>query len=56
MSEPIPVIIPLWLSQADAEYLDGMAAEGDFESRAELVRSLIRAIIKDDKAARGEAA
>jgi Arc/MetJ-type ribon-helix-helix transcriptional regulator len=56
MSDPVPVIIPLWLSEADAVYLDGMVAEGGFRCRAELVRSLIRAIIDDDKATHGKAA
>lgn len=40
-----------WLDPADAAYLDNMADEGRFASRSALIRSLLRAIIEDDRKA-----
>lgn len=40
-----------WLDPADAGYLDNMADEGGYESRSALIRSLLKAIIEDDRKA-----
>ncbi len=46
-----------WLDPADAAYLDNMAGEGCFRTRSALIRSLLRAIIEDDRRAhRGKVA
>jgi len=41
----------LRMEPADLEYLDRMALEGHYKNRAELIRSILREIIRDDKAA-----
>ncbi len=41
----------IWLAPDDAAYLDNMADEGGFETRSALIRSLLRAIIEDDRKA-----
>ncbi len=38
-----------WLAPDDAAYLDNMADEGGYPSRSALIRSLLRAIIDDDR-------
>lgn len=48
--------VPVRLTNEDVEYLDDMMVEGGFRSRAELIRSLVRAIVEDDKAAEQKAA
>ncbi len=40
-----------WLDPDDAAYLDNMADEGGFATRSALIRSLLRAIIEDDRRA-----
>ncbi len=40
-----------WLAPDDAAYLDNMADEGGFETRSALIRSLLKAIIEDDRKA-----
>jgi metal-responsive CopG/Arc/MetJ family transcriptional regulator len=45
-----------WLPPADAAYLDNMADEGGYPSRSALIRSLLRAIIEDDRRAHSERA
>lgn len=52
----LPEKVHLGLTRADAAYLDAMMREGGYRSRAELIRSLLRGIIDDDKAAHGRAA
>ncbi len=39
------------LAPDDAAYLDNMADEGGFATRSSLIRSLLRAIIEDDRKA-----
>lgn len=40
-----------WLDPADAGYLDNMADEGKYGTRSALIRSLLKAIIEDDRKA-----
>ncbi len=40
-----------WLDPADAAYLDNMADEGGWANRSALIRSLLQAIIEDDRKA-----
>ncbi len=45
-----------WLKPDDVAYLDNMADEGGFGTRSALIRSLLRAIIEDDRKAHSERA
>lgn len=44
------------MTPSDAERLDAMMHEGKYSSRAQLVRSILRAILDDDDAAHGKVA
>ena len=46
----------VWLSESDTAYLDAMVRDGGFKNRSSLIRSLLRAIIDDDRKAHQEAA
>lgn len=52
----LPERVHLGLTRTDAAYLDSMMREGGYKSRAELIRSILRAVINDDKAAHERAA
>ncbi len=43
-----------WLDPADAGYLDNMADEGKYGTRSALIRSLLKAIIEDDRKAHAQ--
>jgi metal-responsive CopG/Arc/MetJ family transcriptional regulator len=49
-------LVPLRLTADEIEYLDDMMVDGGWRSRAELIRSLVRSIIEDDKAMNRQAA